>query len=147
MTLGALASEKNILCVFGRPCGMIPRSMLEEGQDRRRSKSFVVCPECGGDMDPHSLLCRKCFTKAGGPLAPIYRAAHERGESSLKRPKPPGIPKRAYHKWPTLKTRKPWLHTRPELHLRWHVRRGIIKPDCRFCQADQFLLQNLPEKE
>lgn len=63
-----------------------------------RPKIFVICPQCGGDMDPHSLLCRKCFKKSGGPYAPIYRAAHARGESSLKRPKPQGVPKRAYTK-------------------------------------------------
>jgi hypothetical protein len=49
-------------------------------------------------MDPHSLLCKKCFHKSGATRGPIYRAAHQRGESSLKRPKPPGVPKRAYTK-------------------------------------------------
>lgn len=63
----------------------------------KREKTFAVCPDCGGEMSAHALLCRECYKRAGGAGAPIYRAAYDRGEASPRsRTKLEGTLTRAY---------------------------------------------------
>lgn len=50
-------------------------------------------------MSAAALLCRKCFTRAGGVYAPIYRAAKARGEASDRSMRRPAdVSARVYHR-------------------------------------------------
>lgn len=71
------------------------KARVTEADDGRL---YVVCPDCGGPMSASALLCKNCFTRAGGCGAPIYRAAKARGESRSLPKRPADVPPRVYHK-------------------------------------------------